>query len=312
MPRTDIHAPASFDPADYAVIDYLDVKRPEPPHPASGAYGNEELMRRYHEMVAAWQARIFEYFPDWRTGGTDHRSISQCNHCGHPHLRWVAVVEHKPTGAKLAFGEICAERCELPGRDAFKAKFIHDRAAREAAELARLTARAEFEAAHPAVAAFLRNDERFDTNDFLLSLAAQLRKDGTLTERQVEAAERVIARDAERAARIATEQAALQNTEPLPEGRYEITGTAISAKVTHGDWGDQIKWLVRMADGNKVWGTIPASIQSEIGSDGIAALINRASTYEVAFTAQVERSRDDEHFGFYKRPTAARLLEVGV
>lgn len=307
MPRTDIHAPASFDPADYEVIDYLDVKRPEPPHPASGAYGNEELMRLYNAMVADWQARIFEHFPDWRTGGTDHHSIYQCNHCGHQHLRWVAVVEHRPSGAKLAFGEICAERCELPGRSAFKAKFIHDRAAREAAELARQTARAEFEAAHPEVSAFLRNDERFDNNEFLLSLAAQLRKDGTLTDRQVEAAERVIARDAQRAERRATEQAQLANAPALPEGRYEIRGTAISAKVQPGDYGDTTKWLVKLADGNKVWGTIPGNILRAIGSDGVAALIHHTKTYEVSFTAQVERSRDDDHFGFYKRPTGATI-----
>lgn len=316
--RTDVHRPAEFDPADYEVIDYLDMKRPElPPGLTSEQYA------AFTEYLERWQARILEHFPDWRTGGTDHQSVFQCNHCGHQGLRWVAVVRHEPTGAKLAFGEICADRVGLPGRDAFRAKFIKDRAALEQAALENRLRKEAFAAAEPEIVAFL-NDVRFGEgchNEFLRSVAAQLDRKGELSEAQVGAVKKFMAREAEQAAKRAAEAEALKDAGPLETGRRTVEGEVLSTRYQESDFGGAWKWLVRQDDGNKVWGSIPGSVidltldtsyydengnlcveQSQV--DGVEGLRG----CRVRFTAAVERSRDDEHFGFYKRPTKAALL----
>jgi hypothetical protein len=306
--RTDIHAPSQFDPADYRVIDYIDNRRPELPRGWAGV--TQEALNYHALAVQVWQARIFKHFPDWRTGGEDHRSISQCNHCGHPGIRWVAVVEYIPTGAKLAFGEQCADRVELEGRDAFRSKFIKDRAAREVVALERQAAEAEFNAANAGLREFLFQNE---DDDFLGSLYRQLLSKGTLSERQIETARRSQERGAERQARIEAEQAALADVEPLREGRREITGEVASLKWQDSDFGGNLKMLVREDDGNKVWGTVPGSLISARYDEATGDYTNTQETLvgsRVSFKAAVERSRDDEHFGFFKRPTGATRIEA--
>jgi len=312
MPRTDVHRPADFDPADYEVVDYIDNRRPEPPTFALSAQAAE----LYRQAVQRWEDRVWQYFPNWRTGADDHRSIHQCNHCGHPGIRWVAVVKYIPSGDFLAFGEICAERCDLNGRDAFRAKFIKDRAAREAAALEKQLRRDAFRAANEDVVAFLEAvEDRYNgygEADFLTSLKQQLASKGELSEAQVAAARRSIQRQAERDARRAAEQAALATAPALPEGRREITGEIVSTKVTHGTYGETFKMLVREDDGNKVYGTIAQALWSQLAAKGNSDGLNGFRGERVTMTAKVERSRDDQHFGFFSRPTNAHLLDAPV
>lgn len=84
---------------------------------------------------------------------------------------------------------------------------------------------------------------------------------------------------------------------PLVEGRREITGIVVSTKAQDSHYGTQYKMLVEEDDGNRVWGTIPRSIDDEVW--------NTRREVRVSFTAEVTVSKDDEHFGFYKRPTKA-------
>jgi len=58
-----------------------------------------------------------------------------------------------------------------------------------------------------------------------------------------------------------------------------------------------MKMLVQAEAGWKVWGSRPSSL-SDI-----------AAGAKVEFVAQVEPSRDDNKFGFFKRPTQAVVLE---
>lgn len=292
--RTDIHRPAEFDPADYRVVDYLDVKRPEfyPGCP----------IEAYEAAVARWQERIFTYFPDWRTDGVDHRSIHTCNHCGHPGLRWVAVVEHIPTGGKLAFGEQCADRVDLPGRSAFRSRFIKDQAAREAAALEKEASRRAYAEANPDVVEFLTDalqNER-ETFAFVLDVARKLQRYDSLSEAQTAAIRRIIAKRSEQQAKRDAEP---KPEQPLAEGRYLIEGEIVSTKEQQSDYSDSgwtWKMLVKLDDGNKVWGTIPNSL--------FCLDVAHAAGERVQFTAQVKRSDRDEHFGFFKRPTNARVV----
>lgn len=84
---------------------------------------------------------------------------------------------------------------------------------------------------------------------------------------------------------------------PLVEGRREITGIVVSTKAKDSQYGTQYKMLVEEDDGNRVFGTIPRSIDGEVW--------DTRREFRVSFTAEVTVSKDDENFGFFKRPTKA-------
>lgn len=83
---------------------------------------------------------------------------------------------------------------------------------------------------------------------------------------------------------------------PVPAGKHTITGEVLTTKITEGFYGKTLKMLVKDDTGFKVWGSIPA------------VLGRPANGERVEFTANLEPSKNDPAFGFYKRPTKARLL----
>lgn len=329
--RTDIHRPAVFNPADYEAIDYLDNQRPqwvEPAFPPSMPLDirrdiTRSLYERYQEYVVTWEQRILEHFPDWQTGGDDHSSIFQCNHCGTP-IRWVVVVRHAPSGKNLAIGEQCADNRLGLTRDQFAAKFIKDKAARDAAALERERIRTEFQAANPDVVAFLAGvSTEWDSKDpeFLQSVKQQLDKKGELSEGQVAAVQKFIASRQAKEEKRQAETALLADVAPITEGRRQITGEIVSTKFQDSDFGDTLKMLVREDDGNKVWGTVPQNLQDmtrgthwfdEKGmSQFTPAVVGELKGHRVTFKATITASKDDPHFGFFKRPTGAELVTEG-
>ena len=314
--RTDIHRPQVFDPADYRVVDYIDNRRPEPPL-GGGAFAWDA----YKKYVAWWEKQIALHFPNWKTGAGDHKSIFQCNHCGHPGIRWVAVVEHIPTSAKLAFGDICADRVELAGRDAFRAKYIKTQAQLQQAAYEKALKLQQFSEDNPGLVDFLAAgaaaaDER-GQDDFLWSLNNQLLTKGELSDRQVEAAWNAKRRNEQWEARKAAEVEALKDTPPLPEGKLAIEGEIVSHKFQDSAYGTTLKMLVKLDNGNKVWGTMPESIRElQRGDyDGEGNWIeprfpnlDALKGQRIRFNATVTRSDNDEHFGFFKRPTQAKVI----
>lgn len=149
---------------------------------------------------------------------------------------------------------------------------------------------------------------------FAHSLAEKLRKYGSLSEKQVAAVQRGIDREKERAA----EQEALGDAPKLVEGRRLIEGEIVSTRDPDPDAQyPALKMLLREDDGNKVWGTVPRAleeltfpIQSEEDGTWQDAELAELKGARVRFTATVERSNKDEHFGFFTRPTKAGLVRA--
>lgn len=86
---------------------------------------------------------------------------------------------------------------------------------------------------------------------------------------------------------------------PVPTGRTIIQGEILSTKTTDTQWGLTVKMLVQ-GPGWRVWGTLPSDISTATRGD------------VVEFTATVSASDDDESFGFYSRPTKARIIAAGL
>ena len=80
---------------------------------------------------------------------------------------------------------------------------------------------------------------------------------------------------------------------PIPEGRFEVKATVLSFKSVESDYGTTLKMLVRHSDGWKAFGTVPAFFEGDKGDT-------------IIFNATFQKSKDDEKFGFFKRPTAPK------
>lgn len=131
------------------------------------------------------------------------------------------------------------------------------------------------------------------------------------TDKMLEAVQKVLAKNAERAAVDAARPAVL-------EGRVVIQGTVLSTKSYETDFGTAYKMLVEDSRGFKVYGSIPSSLWNDVEflggyrklawgeTDGV---MSKLVGMELIFTATVEASRDDKSFGFFKRPAKASIVD---
>lgn len=190
------------------------------------------------------------------------------------------------------------------------------RDAKRAAELAARDADADrFTADHPELAALLLDlleeggPQRRKAHPILVDMAERFAQYRTLTDKQVELAERLRRESAERDAARAAERAA---AEPAPEGRTVVTGEIVGVKVTESGFGYHRSLVFRMTvrddRGFRVNTTIPRDLVSEAHDAGGRADDLRGR--RVTFTATLTPSDDDPTFAFGKRPTKAGLLAV--
>ena len=87
---------------------------------------------------------------------------------------------------------------------------------------------------------------------------------------------------------------------PVPAGhKVEVEGDIVSIKTQSNKWGETVKMLVKLNNGAKVWGTCPSTFLEADVSLGD----------RVKFVAgKIDASRDDASFGFFSRPTRAKIM----
>lgn len=145
--------------------------------------------------------------------------------------------------------------------------------------------------------------EDLKTDHYIIEdIASKLFRYGSLSPKQVDLVKKITVDEAARKVRMAEHDEKMKDTPALEEGRYTIEGVVVSTKAKDSMYGTQYKMLVEMESGNRVWGTIPRSIDDEVwGTRG---------TVTVRFDAAVERSQDDDHFGFFKKPTKSAVVST--
>lgn len=295
MTRTDQHRPAEFVPEDYEYVGCFqhreaDADWPEP------------------EWVRENRANLRRLITASTT--TAYHNAHQCDHCG-ASIMYVVVFLHLPTGDHLAIGGTCAE-----------GRFTYDKA-----EYDRLRKTAQLNREHQRIlkawTAF-RADTPVDwsaldasTNPFVVVELATGRRYGSLSERQVAAIVKTLARDAEREAQAEDETP----KGVVAFGRQTVTGIVLGLKMVDTRFGYALKMLVETQMGGgrvKVYGSAPTikdpcphDAEADCACDGdetaryIIRRIERGD--EVTFTAAFEQSNDDPAFGFFKRPTKGSL-----
>jgi len=96
---------------------------------------------------------------------------------------------------------------------------------------------------------------------------------------------------------------------PVVEGRQEISGEILSAKLKETDFGMALKIVVKDARGFRVYGTMQRQIADALCvDDGDDGWLEGAKGREVKFTATVKVSDDDKAFGFFSRPVKGEVI----
>lgn len=144
-------------------------------------------------------------------------------------------------------------------------------------------------------------------------------------ERQAEYAAEQAAKAAAREARLAAKaerearsQALMEAGVTVPTGRTTVTGVVVSIKAeeTFYTYSGEVtlKMLVESDEGYRVWGTVPRSLEggSEYRDGQYVAVRGVDEGDTVTFTATLQPSDNDPLFGFFKRPTKARILAAAT
>ena len=250
---------------------------------------NEDELRYFNYEHAAIQHELDKLGKEW--ADTISHTNGGCASCG-TYFFYGAIVHNDTTGDTLAIGGICLEVFELSNRIALAKR--NSKAAAERGAKAR--AGEEFAIEHGLTEAL--KVEHYITE----SISNQLKNKGSISEKQIALVLKIEQDEIAFAVKVAAREAELADAPALEEGRYTITGLVISTKYKETEFGTQYKQLVELDNGNRVYGTIPRAIDGDVW--------DTRSEVRVQFDAKVERSTDDEHFGFYSRPTKASATPV--
>lgn len=242
--------------------------------------------------------------------------LGTCCICG-THFRYGEVWRHEPSDLRITVGHVCARRYGLMASDP-----EYDRL--HAAHIKKIERRKERMRIAGEIKEFMRDRRELfgylKADHYIVrDLRLKLKRWGSLTEKQIALAKKIATEQAERQA---VEDAKTYVPVPESDKRLTVEGTVLGIKWVEGfgyNASDIPKMIVE-CDGEggvfKLYGTMPDSISDEIMKhrdegaakcEGLRDIINRLHP-RVRFTARLERSRDDDHFGFFKRPTKGEVL----
>jgi len=223
--------------------------------------------------------------------------INRCDHCNQK-IRYQVILLHTPTGDILSIGHQCYEnRFNVPGwkRNIQAAQNAAKRRVEEARNRAAILPQFADQATAEAAITWALAGSVYIAQD----IVRKGLKYGKLSPKQVALVERLYA-ESQKAPELEPEAT------DCPEGRIEITGIILGFKwvdnpFTGGRWSSPTqtqKMIVRDDRGFKVFGTVPTRIAG-------VEMLDKGQ--RIQFSAQLERSSDDSTFGFFKRPTQARI-----
>lgn len=311
--RTDLAAPSVIDPAAFTFV--AGVYFGSNPNEDFDALLGEWMAEKDPENdKAGWYSKkpsVLADFPPLIENSNFVRK-GTCDHCG-ARFDWGSVYQHT-SGKHIVVGNVCADNTmTVPSRLELDVRRMKARIA-AAREAVRNAAKARAEAVEGGYEWLYVSTH---TNATLADIARKGLAWGGLTVSQVALVKRLHdgtpaeweVKKAAQAAQRAAEEAAAEPV-PVTTDRIEVEGEIISLKVQDGYMpGTSVtKVLVKTTRGFKLWGSLPSAISNAGPVEGDYELRGK----RVAFSAKVEPSKDDPKFGFFSRPTRARVVTVSA
>jgi hypothetical protein len=325
--RTDKFRPSVIDPSKFVFVSqhYLG--------PISDDFAESGIC----EEMAEEQRNLEEHqaaHPGFVVAG--HKWPGQCDCCGARYM-WGSTFYTAEANTYISIGCTCASKLRLGDPAAMKS--FREQVNTWKIHNERVAAARAFVATHnlgAALALYLSNAkadpslseyDRFPHNT-LVDMMGKLVRWGTISEKQIAFAHKLLAQIADQPRKLAEREAKDAARQNVPDSakRIRVEGVVISAKYHEGGYTDTffapecIKIVVEHADGWRVWGTAPRELYYVEPNYTAGEKNNYRNTSpeaadwlkgkRVAFDARVTVSDKDSKFGFFKRPTKPELLDA--
>lgn len=284
--RTDIHRPSVINPAEYDFVafDYI----------GPGENMGWQFLAEERRAFRCHQARTGGTFSGHDHGGT-------CAVCGAAAF-YVARFHHRDTNRYITTGEDCAYKLDMGDAVAFRS--FRDRvAAGRVAFAGRAKAQGILadNGLEAAWAVYTSIEPQKYEEGIITDIVGKLVRYGSVSDKQLSFVRSLLDKIVRRAELEADRAAQYEAAAPLPvfTGRVTLVGTVLAIKEPSEDDTSRFpatKLLIQHADGWKVWGTRPAAL------DGV----QKGDVVEMVCT--ISKSDRDGKFGFYSRPSKAKVM----
>jgi hypothetical protein len=280
MERIDIHSPANFDPAQYSYLGAI----------YKGNASSDiaiEMIDAYLSDNELSQEELAELAKNSSFNG-NYKQKNTCDHCG-AHFNYGALYRHTNGDVIVVGWECSAKRFGCNSRLDYDMNRLHNAVAAARGQAKKKEQAEAFLAANRGLQAVL------DGNHAILAdLKANLYKWGSLTDKQLALAAKLDREMKHRAELDAAEENLPKS--PVIEGRIRVSGTILGfkevevPKYSYYSSGTAWKMILRDDRGFKLYGSMPSAVSMD----------DRGK--HVSFNATVQKSKDNNYFGFFKRP----------
>lgn len=293
MARKDIHRPSAINPSEYSFVafDYIKI----------GGSGNILADCAYLQE----QRRIKqEHFS--RTGGkySTHEHGGNCMICGSVNAIYTATFYHEPSNTYIRAGSDCTDKLYGSAGYSDAAFNIFRKNIQNALEAHAGKKKAQAILAQKDLSRcwslyISESTEHFKYEEMTIrDIVGKLVTYGSISDKAMGYLGTLLSKIDNRTEIEAQRKAEHDAAADCPSGRIEIVGKVLTVKTP--DWAEDSafpvssKILVQTDSGFKVWGSRTANFEKG---------------QRVAFRATVTPSQDDPKFGFFKRPSNARVIE---
>ena len=275
--RTDRHSLKNLNPEEYQEVGEF----------YQGS--SQEMHDIYNTWFVQWGKSPWDEHEENPFDG-NFTNKGTCDHCGRA-FAYGLFFRHVPTGEVIAVGNRCAQKMYLTKDDV---DYMFNRRNELMKECRALKRVQTFLAENPGLEEALKYKHHI-----LFDMERKLRRYGKLSEKQVAFALRLPDEDRARKAKWAAMQPADDCLAPQGD-KIEVTGTIVKSAWQENGFGGRAVMLIRLDDNNRIWGTQPSKI-ADYDCNSIKGV-------RVTFVANFQRSRDDDHFSFYKRPHKFKII----
>lgn len=283
MSRMDAHRPSAIQPEDYEFIAFSYLRVDD--------IGSAQFLMEERRRLSEHMDRTGAKYSGHEHGGT-------CHICGSVNAIYTAVFFHSKSNSYVKTGLDCAAKLECEGIEAFRRNVS---SALEAKAGKRKAQAVLEKAGHGAAwAIYVATGDKGRDESTVTDIVGKLVHYGNISEKQMAFIGRLLTNIENRPAIEAQRAAETEAAAPVPVSgkRMTVRGTVVAVRIQDCDGFFSRKMLVQHADGWKVWGSIPSSLNSD---DLKGATIQ--------FDAAVQASDKDTKFGFFSRPTKAQRVE---
>ena len=278
MTRNDVHSPKNLVTEDYDYIWAFDNRQPF-------VFGTDFALEIAQKLGRSN-----------RPHGDNHR----CDHCG-AHIRYVAVLEYKPTGDYITVGETCLDnRFDRATADFQR---MRKQAVLDQKQQRIMKLKIQFVLDNPDIAWLLDESvpEVIAWNDFVQDISRKLKLYGELSDAQMNAVRKSYEKALENEAKRATEPKINWIPASVSSDRVIVTGEVLSSKWIYSDFGDQLKmmFMVTTEHGSyKLWMTVPRGMSGD-----------RGERAKIKVKIMAGWAEDDSSLGKGNRPHLIELLK---